>query len=202
MAFAALTATLCLMSCSMSTESLTIFLMFRGVMFESEICWRLTTAFASFASFSCCFFILVLNERTSGTAWLGVVGLSAFRMGVFNTQEPPDVSLSEMSRDKMKLAAEFVSRGATMLAEPCPQDGGVQVRYRGKVYCAVHDDLSLITRATPVTYDMVVAQMRDVLVTRLHETTAALASEKDAEKQEALVTLAAKYFELLQKLPK
>ncbi|MDE1853925.1 MAG: hypothetical protein KGI38_09325 [Thaumarchaeota archaeon] len=105
------------------------------------------------------------------------------------------------SKDRMKLAAELVSRGATMLADPCPQDGGIQVRYRGKVYCITHDDLSMITKAATVSYDSVVAQMREVLLARLNETTAALGTEKDASKQEQLVSLAAKYFELLQKLP-
>lgn len=105
------------------------------------------------------------------------------------------------ARDRMKLAAELVSKGATMLADPCPQEGGIQVRYRGKVYCTVHDDLSAITRTAAVTYDGVAAQMREVILARLSETTAALGTEKDVAKQEQLVTLAAKYFELLQKLP-
>ena len=102
----------------------------------------------------------------------------------------------------MKVAANLVSRGATMLAEPCPQDGGIQVRYRGKVYCAVHDDLSLISKAAAVSYDTVVAQMREVLLGRLNEVTSALGVEEDPSKQERLVSLAAKLFELLQKLPK
>ena len=101
----------------------------------------------------------------------------------------------------MKLAAELVSKGAAMLADPCPHDGGVQVRYRGKVYCTTHDDLSGITRAAAVTYDGVTAQMREVILARLSETTSALGTEKDPAKQEQLVALAAKYFELLQKLP-
>jgi UPF0148 protein len=101
----------------------------------------------------------------------------------------------------MKLAAELVSKGATMLADPCPRDGGIQVRYRGKVYCTSHDDLSSMTMATAVSYDTVVAQMREVLVARLNEVTAALEAEKDLTKQEQLASLAAKYFELLQKLP-
>ncbi len=110
-------------------------------------------------------------------------------------------ALSRGSKDKMKLAADLVSKGATVLAEPCPRDGGIQVRYRGKVYCTSHDDLSSITTSAAVSYDTVVAQMREVLLTRLNETTAALGVEKDATKQEQLVSLAAKYFELLQKLP-
>jgi UPF0148 protein len=109
--------------------------------------------------------------------------------------------MSGGSRDKMRLAAELVSKGATMLAEPCPKDGGIQVRYRGKVYCTSHDDLSSITTAAVLSYDTVVAQLREVLLARLNETTAALAPEKDVSEQDRLVSLAAKYFELLQKLP-
>lgn len=101
----------------------------------------------------------------------------------------------------MKLAAELVSKGATMLADPCPQDGGIQVRYRGKVYCTAHDDLSAITKTAAVTYDGVTAQMREVILARLSETTAALGAEKDLAKQEQLVALVARYFDLLQKLP-
>ena len=101
----------------------------------------------------------------------------------------------------MKLAAELVSRGATMLAEPCPKDGGIQVRYRGKVYCTSHDDLSSITVATVVSFDSVTVQLRDVLLTKLNEATAALGMERDPAKQDQLVSLAAKYLELLQKLP-
>jgi UPF0148 protein len=105
------------------------------------------------------------------------------------------------AKDRMKLAAELVSKGATMLAEPCPQDGGIQVRYRGRVYCTTHDDLSAITKSTAVTLEGVTAQMREVLLSRLSEVTSALGTERDPGKQEQLVTLAAKYFELLQKLP-
>ena len=105
------------------------------------------------------------------------------------------------AKERMKLAAELVSRGATMLAEPCPRDGGVQVRYRGKVYCTTHDDITAITMAAAVSLDTVVAQLREVLLAKLNETTAALGTEKDIARQEQLVSLAARYFDLLQRLP-
>lgn len=110
--------------------------------------------------------------------------------------------MSGPAKDRMKLAAELVSRGATMMADPCPRDGGIQVRYRGKVYCAVHDDLSSITTAVVISYDAVVAQMRDVLLARLNEAASALGAEKDREEQERLVSLMAGCFDLLQRLPK
>lgn len=109
--------------------------------------------------------------------------------------------MSGTSKDRMRLAAELVSKGATMLAEPCPRDGGIQVRYRGKVYCASHDDLSSITTAAAVSFDAVVAQLKEVLLTKLNEATLALESEKNSADQDRLVSLASKYFELLQKLP-
>lgn len=107
----------------------------------------------------------------------------------------------DSTKERMKLAAELVSKGATMLAEPCPQDGGIQVRYRGKTYCTTHDDLSAITTAAAVTLEGVAAQMREVLLSRLSEVTSALGTERDPAKQEQLVSLASKYFELLQRLP-
>lgn len=114
--------------------------------------------------------------------------------------EALSVALSS-TREQMKLAAGLVSKGATMLAEPCPKDGGIMVRYRGKVYCTTHDDLSSSTAPEAVTYDRVVAQMREVLLARLNEVTMALGAERDLARQEELVSLASRFFELLQKLP-
>ena len=131
-----------------------------------------------------------------------LMGLSAFRLDPsFIRAEWVGVALSGGSKNQMKLAADLVSKGATMLADPCPRDGGIQVRYRGKVYCTVHDDLSLIGTSAAISFDSVVSQMREVLMARLNETTAALGTEKDLARQDQLVSLAAKYFELLQKLP-
>jgi hypothetical protein len=80
-------------------------------------------------------------------------------------------------------------------------DGGIQVRYRGKVYCTTHDDLSSITSTVAVSLDTVAVQMREVLLTKLNEAAAALGAEKDEARQDRLVSLMTKYFELLQKLP-
>ena len=109
--------------------------------------------------------------------------------------------MSGSSKDRMKLAAEFVSKGATMLAEPCPNDGGIQVRYRGKVYCTPPDDLSSVASASVVSYDSVVARLREVLLARLNEMSVVLGAERDLLKQDQLVSLASKYLELLQRLP-
>jgi UPF0148 protein len=149
-------------------------------------------------------FLLLLQFGTQSDDPVGPCfdseGLSAFRIVVsLIPVKRKDDRLSSV-KDRMRLAAELVSRGATMLADPCPQDGGVQVRYRGKVYCTTHNDLSSIATVNAVTYEGVKAQMKEVILTRLNETTLELSTERDLAKQEQLVALAAKYFELLQKL--
>jgi UPF0148 protein len=103
---------------------------------------------------------------------------------------------------RMKLAAELVRKGATIMGEPCQQCGGIQVRYRGKVYCTGHEDLSSVLKTEGVSFDTVVDQMREVLVTKLNEAAGLLETEKDPVAQDKLVSLMAKYFDLLQKLPK
>jgi len=108
-------------------------------------------------------------------------------------------TLSQTSKDKMKVSVELVRRGATMLAEPCQQCGGIQVRYHGKTYCTKHEDLSSLLSTQPVSYESVVASMREQLLSKLNDSVEQLAKEKDPQKQDQLVSLMAKYFDLLQK---
>lgn len=110
--------------------------------------------------------------------------------------------MSRASKDGMKLAAELVRKGATMMSDPCQQCGGIQVRYRGRVYCTGHEDLSLALKAEGVSFDTVVAEMREVLLARLNQAAVLLESEKDPANQDRLVSLMSKYFDLLQKLPR
>jgi UPF0148 protein len=109
--------------------------------------------------------------------------------------------MSATKKDNLRLAAELVSKGATMLSDPCPKCGGIQVRYRGKVYCTNHEDMTLVATAESLSLETVAANMREVLLTKLNETAASLGAEKDGARQDQLVSLMAKYFDLLQKLP-
>lgn len=104
------------------------------------------------------------------------------------------------NRDKMKLAVELVRKGATMLGEPCAKCGGIKVSYHGRVYCTGHEDLSSVVTAETVSMDMVLAGMREVLLLKLNEVTSSLGQEKDSVKQEQLVSLMTKYYDLLEKL--
>lgn len=120
---------------------------------------------------------------------------------VFYRRRAVGGALSRPTKDKVKVAVELVRKGATILGEPCPQCGGIQVRYHGKIYCTGHEDLSSVVKAEVVSMETVVAETRQVLLSKLNETAALLGTEKDSSKQDQLVSLMTKYFDLLQKLP-
>ena len=75
-----------------------------------------------------------------------------------------------------------------MLGEPCQQCGGFKVRYHGKVYCTGHEDLSSCRSAEKVSIDMVLAEMREVLLSKLNKVRLLLGQEKDPARQEQLVS--------------
>ena len=107
--------------------------------------------------------------------------------------------MSRAGAGKMKVAVQLVRKGATVLGEPCPKCGGVQVRFHGKVYCTSHEDLNHLLTAGTISAENVTSGMRETLLSKLAETTAALEAEKDLAKQEALVSLMTKYFDLLER---
>jgi uncharacterized Zn finger protein (UPF0148 family) len=104
------------------------------------------------------------------------------------------------SREKMQLTVELMRRGAVMLKEPCSLDNGVQMRYKGKVYCTAHDDLDAALSAKEITFGDVAVSLNDLLLIKLRENMALLEKEKDAEKQDQIVSLMAKCVDLLNKL--
>jgi UPF0148 protein len=108
--------------------------------------------------------------------------------------------MSRPDKDRMKLAVELVRKGGTMLGEPCTKCGGVRVSYHGRVYCTGHDDLSTVTSAETVPMETVLVGVKDVLVSKLSEAAAQLGQEKDTAKQEQLVSLMTKYYDLLERL--
>jgi UPF0148 protein len=90
--------------------------------------------------------------------------------------------------------------GATLLGEPCPKCGGVQVRYKGRVYCTQHEDLSTVTTVEPLSVESVSESARKVILAKINDAVTSLSSEKDVERQEQLVSMISKCFDTLQKL--
>jgi UPF0148 protein len=101
---------------------------------------------------------------------------------------------------KTKISVELMRRGAVMIKEPCPVCNGVQLRYKGRVYCTNHDDLSAALQAREILFSDVAEDLKNLLLLKLKESMSLLEGEKDSEKLDQLVSLMTEYVELLQKL--
>ena len=87
-----------------------------------------------------------------------------------------------------------------MMKEPCPTCNGVQLRYKGKVYCSNHDDLNLAIQAKEISFPEVADDLKNLLLAKLRESMSLMEGEKDLEKLDRVVSLMTGYVELLKKL--
>jgi len=101
---------------------------------------------------------------------------------------------------KTKTTVELMRKGAVMLKEPCPVCNGVQLRYKGRVYCTNHDDLTVALQAREILFPDVSEDLKNLLLVKLKESMSLLENERDSEKLDRLVSLMTKYVELLRKL--
>lgn len=86
------------------------------------------------------------------------------------------------------------------MKEPCSICNGVQLRYKGKVYCTNHDDLAVALQAQEILFPDVAEDLKNLLLVKLKECMSLLEGEKDYEKLDRLVSLMTRYVELLRKL--
>lgn len=87
-----------------------------------------------------------------------------------------------------------------MIKEPCQVCNGVQLRYKGRVYCTNHDDLSLALQAKEILFPDVAEDLKNLLLVKLKQTMSLVEDETDTEKLDRLVSLMTRYVELLRKL--
>ncbi len=118
----------------------------------------------------------------------------------------------------MALTAELIRRGASILQEPCPRCGSVQIKYRGKVYCTNEDDLEALLnpespRETPApargkvedqkepkTVSQTEDSLRKLLEDKLNNLSKQLDSTNDLDEQGRILNLISKYLETLEKI--
>jgi UPF0148 protein len=101
---------------------------------------------------------------------------------------------------KTKTTVELMRRGAVMIKEPCPVCNGVQLRYKGRIYCTNHDDLAVALQAKEILFPDVAEDLKNLLLVKLKESMSLLENERDSEKLDKLVALMTEYVELLRKL--
>jgi UPF0148 protein len=105
-----------------------------------------------------------------------------------------------MAASKTKTTVELMRKGAVMLKEPCPFCNGVQLRYKGRIYCTNHDDLAVALQAKEILFPDLAEDLKNLLLVKLKESMVVLESEKDSERLERLVSLMTGYVELLRRL--
>src|ERR1700733_6920146 len=91
-------------------------------------------------------------------------------------------------------------RGAVMIKEPWSVCNGVQLRYKGRIYCTNHDDLTVALQAKEILFPDVAEDLKNLLLVKLKESMSLLENERDSEKLEPMISLMTKYVELLRKL--
>jgi UPF0148 protein len=101
---------------------------------------------------------------------------------------------------KTKVTVELMRRGAVMIKEPCSVCNGVQLRYKGRIYCTNHDDLTVALQAKEILFPDVAEDLKNLLLVKLKESMSLLEKERDSEKLEPLISLMTKYVELLRRL--
>lgn len=109
----------------------------------------------------------------------------------------------------MGFSADLLRKGATLLQEACPRCGGVQIRYQGRVYCLVEDNIEEITSKSataPVEKEPPAKAiessdaLRKMLEEKLANVSRQLDVTTDIQEQTKLLDLISKYLETLQRL--
>ena len=135
--------------------------------------------------------------------------------------------MSSQADNKQRIvsSADLLKRGASLLGEACPRCGGVQVKFKGNVYCLNEDDLSeLLSTGTTQTgtpnsnatgsgsnlssesakvetkRSSSSEQVRSILEEKLKKLSKQLDESNDIEEQTKLLELISKYVDTLNKL--
>ncbi len=105
------------------------------------------------------------------------------------------------SKSTQKLMAEMLRRGATLLREPCPECGGILLRYQGRDICPSCSGITSIEELEESAPKSPPQKGRgDVVAKVLDETLAQLAKEKEPAKRLKLLEVAKASAELLKLL--
>ncbi len=121
-----------------------------------------------------------------------------------NTFIPIVTNMDKTNDSSVKKMAELLRRGATMLAESCPQCGSPLLKVEDDIYCATCDrrivyadsDEEAETQAVKV----LIPQLRETLIRKLSSLTNVLETENDTEALTKLANLMVLLLQALHKL--
>lgn len=125
------------------------------------------------------------------------------------------------NNSRMVSSADLLRKGASLLREPCPKCGGLQIRYQGKTYCINEDNLDSVLSPKPEKPVAHIVQpvpkkeeeegkrpqpmagadpLRQLLEEKLGRVSKQLEETTDLQQQASLLDLISKYIETLERL--
>ncbi|MCS7116528.1 MAG: Sjogren's syndrome/scleroderma autoantigen 1 family protein [Nitrososphaerota archaeon] len=108
--------------------------------------------------------------------------------------------MSEDTKRRMDIAVELMRRGGTLLKEPCIKCGGVQVRYKGRTLCVNCGSIESPMELEVPSFSEVVANLKDLIITKIQEVSNQLKVEANVEKQTQLASLLLQYLQIMERI--
>ena len=107
-----------------------------------------------------------------------------------------------MSSEKMGMggATELLRKGGTLLREPCPNCGSVQLRYENQNICMSCEGSSDVEKNESLSFSNMVLNTRNLALKKIGEILKQLSGEVDIKKQTQNVELLLKYLEVIHKI--
>ena len=106
--------------------------------------------------------------------------------------------------EEVKLMAEWLRKGATMLPEHCPACNSPLFKLHDEVWCAKCNKRVVIIKkeeeAPKLAGPMLLASAEEALLTKVQEITTKIKTEKDPERLQQLGNLLSTWLEALDKL--
>lgn len=112
--------------------------------------------------------------------------------------------MADKNDASIKKMAELLRRGATMLAQACPQCGSPLFKVGNDTYCAMCDRRIVIMRSdqkveTPAD-NMMISQLKETLIRKLKNVNELVESENDVESLTRLARLMVLFLQALHRL--
>lgn len=108
--------------------------------------------------------------------------------------------------EDVKLMAEWLRKGATMLSEHCPACNSPLFKLHEEVWCAKCNRRVVIIKkeeeAPKITGPMLLASTEETVLTKVQEITTKIKTEQDPERLQQLGNLLSTWLEALEKLKK
>ncbi|MCP8322880.1 MAG: autoantigen p27 domain-containing protein [Candidatus Methylarchaceae archaeon HK02M2] len=111
--------------------------------------------------------------------------------------------MTEVNKGKVSDAADLIKKGATLLGEPCPKCGSLQVRYKNRTLCLSCDDLSdLSAIKSMIRINGIPKNLRVLVLSKLRQLYYSLKEEENIDKQAKIADLILLYLEIIERLGK